>query len=286
MSTLLTGHGAILGTLQIHGAGAVGKRDGRSTHRCLRLRCRRHEMLTGTRASAAAVRRASSRRFSVTIPSPSGRSQPLAPPALERAIAKCLTKDSIAVMASNEGPGSGIAALDGSGTQRLLTDATRAIEAPPGVLLFVRGNTLFAQRFTGGVLAGRPVLLARQVASASASGTGLLAYRTAPGLRMQQLTWFNRAGRIVGNRRRPIRRVRHGRTVAEWETGRAEQSRGWQRRRSSGEPRRQWPDAADVRCGGRQPSAVVPRRPEHRVQFGAKPIRPVSESGEWGRPNG
>lgn len=62
----------------------------------------------------------------------------------------------------------------------------------------MRGNTLFAQRFTGGVLAGRPVLLARQVASASASGTGLLAYRTAPGLRMQQLTWFNRAGRIVG----------------------------------------------------------------------------------------
>ena len=75
-----------------------------------------------------------------------------------------------------------------------------------GQLLFVRDSTLMAQPFDAGALelSGDPAPVAEQIglfgASAwfSASGNGILAYRTG-GNMQRQLTWFDRKGEVLGH---------------------------------------------------------------------------------------
>ena len=108
---------------------------------------------------------------------------------------------------TRESAGTYLATLDGSSRQRVITDTLRAVCASSGSLLFIRGTitagvangVLFSQRMgDDGTLLDRPTVLARDVDGASVSRNGLLAYRTTPAPRQQQLTWFNRAGKILG----------------------------------------------------------------------------------------
>ncbi len=90
----------------------------------------------------------------------------------------------------------------------LATDA-KAMFAPPGYLLFLRGSTLMAQRFdvrrlqTSGEAfpvadwVARPQLL-RTGAAVSASSSGVLAYWNAAADPQSRLAWFDRAGRPLG----------------------------------------------------------------------------------------
>jgi eukaryotic-like serine/threonine-protein kinase len=87
-------------------------------------------------------------------------------------------------------------------------------DSKQGHLLFLRGGTLLAQPFDTGrmELAGDAVPVAEHVGSAapftaseyiglfSASATGVLAYRTGPAGtgNTNQLTWFDRRGRVLG----------------------------------------------------------------------------------------
>ena len=111
------------------------------------------------------------------------------------------------IFGTREVAGIYLASLDGSNRQRLVADAGRPVYAAQGYLLFVRGavggpnaaGMLFGQRFsTDGKELGRARLIARDVDRATVSRAGLLAYRTAPAARQQQLTWFDRAGKILG----------------------------------------------------------------------------------------
>jgi serine/threonine protein kinase len=98
-----------------------------------------------------------------------------------------------------------------SGGKRLLPDSTEALFAPnlkPGVahdegyLLFVREATLLAQSFDSGrgEPIGDPVPIAQNISGIGAFGVsqnGVLVYRAA-GREDRQLTWFDRAGKVLG----------------------------------------------------------------------------------------
>jgi Tol biopolymer transport system component/predicted Ser/Thr protein kinase len=95
---------------------------------------------------------------------------------------------------------------DPSSSKRILPNAARAIYASTGHVLFLVGTspstvsrTLFAQEMTpDGRLSGRPVLLGRDIDRASVSRNELLVYRSLPGRRQEQLTWFSRDGKSAG----------------------------------------------------------------------------------------
>ena len=99
-----------------------------------------------------------------------------------------------------------LASLDSTDTTRL-TDADTAGEyLTPGWLLFARQGALLAHRFdlSRRVLSGDPVTVAESVAVSvvplgafSVSATGTVAYRSGEG-KPSQLTWFDRAGNVVG----------------------------------------------------------------------------------------
>jgi Tol biopolymer transport system component len=101
-----------------------------------------------------------------------------------------------------------VASLDGSVRKRVARADSSAVYAPPGWLLFVRQNTLLAQRFDLSRLEtrGEPQPLAYDVRSNEGNGravftvssTGVLVYRTGDQSLAQTLTWLDRAGTTLG----------------------------------------------------------------------------------------
>ncbi len=98
-----------------------------------------------------------------------------------------------------------VAKLDGSDQQDVITGLSRVEYAPPGYLLFVRDQTLVAQRFDAeaGKLMGEPIPVAEGLgtdavglADFSASRTGTLVYRVgrAGG---SQFAWIDRKGNRI-----------------------------------------------------------------------------------------
>jgi len=102
-----------------------------------------------------------------------------------------------------------LGSLDTRGATSLLNADSKAMYAA-GSLVFVRGGTLFAQPFdaTAATTSGEPVPIAQEVAvnpgtgaaQFAVSASGLLAFRTGSFLTVppSQLTWYDRAGRGVG----------------------------------------------------------------------------------------
>jgi serine/threonine protein kinase len=98
--------------------------------------------------------------------------------------------------------------LDEPGTTRLMSADSKAVYAPPGWLLFVRQNTLFAQRFDAATrqLGGEPVPVVDNVRTNEINGrsafgvsaNGVLAYRGGDVHTAATLTWIDREGRTVG----------------------------------------------------------------------------------------
>jgi eukaryotic-like serine/threonine-protein kinase len=98
-----------------------------------------------------------------------------------------------------------VARLDGTGSTRLLDEASAATYVEPGFLLYLQNDMLMAEPFDVNRLrlGGRAVVLARGVAPASlAEGTGIsasremVAFRASPSER--QLAWVDRAGSRQG----------------------------------------------------------------------------------------
>jgi len=108
--------------------------------------------------------------------------------------------------ASGTEPGIYIGAVDTGDTRKLL-DASAAVYAPSGQVLFVRERTLFAQRFDERRLeltgAARPIakqiVLGPQQGSAalSVSAAGPIAYRSGASESPQQLRWVDRSGKVL-----------------------------------------------------------------------------------------
>jgi eukaryotic-like serine/threonine-protein kinase len=102
-----------------------------------------------------------------------------------------------------ENSGIFVGALDGKTKTRLVELGSRLFGlayAPPGYLL-IGGESLTAQRFDASrlIASGPPVRVADAVDGFSASDTGLLLYRkTSTAAAEQQLTWFDRAGKPLG----------------------------------------------------------------------------------------
>ncbi|MBA3766268.1 MAG: PD40 domain-containing protein, partial [Acidobacteria bacterium] len=101
-----------------------------------------------------------------------------------------------------------VGSLDSKETKRLLPTAFNAAYAPPGFLLFMRNETLMAQRFDADELqlTGEPSPVAEHVAyniglgrgAFSVSENGVLAFRSGSGDR-DQLLWFDRGGKQTGS---------------------------------------------------------------------------------------
>jgi serine/threonine protein kinase/Tol biopolymer transport system component len=97
-----------------------------------------------------------------------------------------------------------LASLDSRETTGLLRADSQALYAPPGYLLFVRRQTLFAQPFDADHLrvSGEPVSIAESVmteqlfgADFGVSANGVLAYRTGTIHAPTQLRWVDRTGK-------------------------------------------------------------------------------------------
>jgi Tol biopolymer transport system component len=97
--------------------------------------------------------------------------------------------------------------LDSNEIKRVAELDSQAHYAPPGHLIFMRQDTLYAQPFDAshGVLSGNPIPIAdspiqdpktNQIGF-SASETGILAFRTGTGVR-HRLAWFDRNGKELG----------------------------------------------------------------------------------------
>jgi len=106
---------------------------------------------------------------------------------------------------AGSGQGISIAKLDGSDEHEVVNGLSRVEYAPPGYLLFVRDQTLVAQRFDAdaGKLEGEPIPVAEGLgtdavglADFSASKSGTLAYR-AGRAGLMQYTWIDRKGNRV-----------------------------------------------------------------------------------------
>jgi Tol biopolymer transport system component len=101
-----------------------------------------------------------------------------------------------------------VGSLDGKETKRLLPSILNAAYSPPGFLLFLRNETLMAQRFDaeGLQLTGEPFPVAERVAynvgisrgGFSVSENGVLAYRRGGG-QINQPLWFDRGGKQIGS---------------------------------------------------------------------------------------
>jgi Tol biopolymer transport system component len=100
-----------------------------------------------------------------------------------------------------------LGSLDSAEVRDMLDSDSQAQFVPPDLLLFVREETLFAQRFDvqNGVPSGDPLVVADGMtvdaighSRFSAAGDGSLAYRSAGTSEVSRLTWFDRAGRMLG----------------------------------------------------------------------------------------
>ncbi len=122
--------------------------------------------------------------------------------------------------------------LDGTAPVRLTAADFAGVFHPDGWLLWTRAATLTAQRLdlAQAALTGEPLNLADGVAvngfnlsALSVSITGLIAYRTGAG-QQRQLTWFDRAGTVLGTLGEPdatmssLRLSPDGRRVAVFRT--------------------------------------------------------------------
>jgi len=97
--------------------------------------------------------------------------------------------------------------IDGGADERLFSAESQAIYAPPGVLIFLRSNSLLAQPIDAATrkVSGDASLLADRIGQNLAynygafgvSNTGLLAFRTGGAVGRQQ-NWFDRTGRPLG----------------------------------------------------------------------------------------
>ncbi len=96
-------------------------------------------------------------------------------------------------------------------SRKLLNADSKAMYAPPGYLLFVRGETLMAQLFDAnrGELGRDPIAIAEDVpvnaangrAAFSVSESGILSYRAGNAAGVSRLVWFDRKGKelsVVG----------------------------------------------------------------------------------------
>jgi len=97
--------------------------------------------------------------------------------------------------------------LESKDRVRLFDSDSAAVYSPSGYLLFIRQNTLFAQRFDAArrQLLGDPFPAAEQAAfdapsniGAISAGNGVLAYRTGSSSSNRQLVWFDRSGKPLG----------------------------------------------------------------------------------------
>ena len=101
-----------------------------------------------------------------------------------------------------------VGSLDGGPATKLLIADARVLFAPPDWLLFVRQNTLLAQRvdFSRLQMLGEPQPIAEDVRTNESNGrsaltvssNGILVYRTGDQSQDGLLTWFDRSGRILG----------------------------------------------------------------------------------------
>jgi Tol biopolymer transport system component len=110
----------------------------------------------------------------------------------------------------SQNSGTYVGSLDSSEVRRLLTSQQTLFDvayANTGHLLFVRGRTLFAQKFdlTRLAVQDEPITIADHVdadpgpgAMFSISTNGLLVYRQEAAEVISQLVWFDRAGKRVG----------------------------------------------------------------------------------------
>jgi Tol biopolymer transport system component len=111
-----------------------------------------------------------------------------------------------AALGQQESRGVYVGSLDGLAPTRILEIDTSALYAPPGFLLYVSNETLFARRFDASAIAvtGEPMAIARGVgmeeglwlSGFSISNAGVLAHRggTSPA---RQLVWVNRNGKML-----------------------------------------------------------------------------------------
>jgi Tol biopolymer transport system component len=91
---------------------------------------------------------------------------------------------------------------------RISAATSRAMYSPPGYLLFMRDNTLFAQRWNQDTLQteGEAVTVAEEVRSGAGNGrnafsvsaTGVLAYRPVTGEGLTRAMWYTREGKPDG----------------------------------------------------------------------------------------
>ena len=100
-----------------------------------------------------------------------------------------------------------VGSLDSPETVLVLETSVRAQYAPPGYLLFVRGNALMAQSFDPGALrlSGDVIAIAERVQNDTGGGDadftvadGVLAYRERE-RNLRELVWLDRAGRPLGS---------------------------------------------------------------------------------------
>src|SRR4029434_22417 len=113
-----------------------------------------------------------------------------------------------------ESEGIYVGSLDAKETKRLLHTALDVAYAPPGFLLFLRNETLMAQRFDADKLelTGEPFPVAERVAynpglgrgAFSVSENGVLAFRSGGG-QINQPLWFDRQGQKNGSLRAACR---------------------------------------------------------------------------------
>jgi Tol biopolymer transport system component len=102
-----------------------------------------------------------------------------------------------------------VGSLEGGSPKRLLPESTKPEFSPPNTVLFVRNQTLLAQDIDLDrlELVGEPRPVAKDIGGTptqagpvgiSASNNGVLAFRRGGDGAAQQLTWYERSGRVVG----------------------------------------------------------------------------------------
>ena len=93
-----------------------------------------------------------------------------------------------------------VGSLDSNQTKCLQNTDSYVRYAPPGYLLYRRGNTLLAQPFDvrGLVTTGDAVPIADSVQGFSVSDNGILSYTAAAAADQYQLQWFDRGGKLLG----------------------------------------------------------------------------------------
>src|SRR5262249_35175358 len=93
-----------------------------------------------------------------------------------------------------------IGQLDRPEARRLLDADQTPVYAASGYLLFIRHQTLFAQKFDPARLglSGNPFRVAEEAQAVSASAAGPIVYRIGSSSGQSQFVWFERSGHEIG----------------------------------------------------------------------------------------